>query len=80
MKISSYDNASFVNSNEFRKNNKPDSKKEMTKTSNTVQNPDRLEISDEVKKLNSIREKIDSGFYDNPAVLDTVAKKIMASI
>jgi len=80
MKINSYKNASFVESNELRKNNKNDSKNEMINTSKTVKNLDRLEISDEVRKLNSIREKIDAGFYDSPEILNTVAQRINLSI
>jgi hypothetical protein len=79
MKIGSYNN-SFVGSNEIQKNNnKSDNKnkqEDMIQNSEKAQNSDKLEISSNVRNLNSIKEKIDSGFYDKFTVLAEVAKKI----
>jgi len=82
MKIGSYNDTPFVeHSNDGKKNNKPDSNKEMSKiTSTAAQNPDRLEISGDIRKLNLIRENIESGFYDSSEVLNKVAKKINSTI
>ena len=44
--------------------------KEVTKTG------DKLELSVEAIKLQPIKQKIAEGFYDNPKVLDQVAKKL----
>ncbi len=41
---------------------------------------DKLELSPEAKKLQPIKQKISSGFYDNPDVIDEVARKIFDEI
>ncbi len=41
---------------------------------------DKLELSPEAKKLQPIKQKISSGFYDKPDIIDKVARKIFDKI
>lgn len=41
---------------------------------------DKLELSPEAKKLQPIKQKISSGFYDKPDIIDQVARKIFDEI
>ncbi len=41
---------------------------------------DKLELSDEAKRLNPVKSRIDSGYYDRPEVLREVAKKMAQNL
>lgn len=63
------------------KNNKNISDKKEQKNMNHIENStDSIEISDSYKKLNLIKSKLDSGFYNTPDILKKVAEKIISTI
>lgn len=41
---------------------------------------DKLELSPEAIKLQPIKQKVSSGFYDDPDIIDEVARKIFDEI
>lgn len=50
------------------------------KVAQQQQKADKLELSEEAKKLGPISSKINSGFYDSPEVIRDVAAKISRDI
>ncbi|MPN02691.1 hypothetical protein SDC9_149907 [bioreactor metagenome] len=81
MKINSYNNNLFDKTQKIDKKNKDtvsdktDDKLDAVK--NTNNKTDKLEISNDVLKMNTIKARIDSGYYDNQQVLREVAAKIL---
>lgn len=86
MKINSYKQQQYINNLKEQKDiaekNKNISKpNEEKKNMNSLLNsPDSVEISDNFKQLNSIKSKIESGFYNNQSVLKKVAEKLIHTI
>ena len=80
MKIGSYDNnRSFVRSGDATKSiSKSDSNGnlEVAKASGAKKS-DTLEISNDAIRFDSIKERIESGYYDKHLVLNEVAQRIM---
>jgi hypothetical protein len=68
-------------SNNINKNNLQNLEKDKTNNMNQSNNvKDVLEISDDTKNMYSIQKKIESGFYNRPDVLRTVAERIINTI
>jgi hypothetical protein len=64
----------------------PDAENTTNKTSDEVEQTniptqsDTLEISNDMKQMAAIQSKIESGFYDSPEVLQSVAEKILRAL
>ena len=85
MKINSYNQEKYKYINEKQntddiKNKNISDKKEQKNMNAITNSTDSIEISDNYKKLNSIKSKLESGFYDAPDVLQKVAEKIINTI
>ncbi len=83
MKINSYKQEQYKNINE--KLNIDDIKnisvkKEQKNMNYITKSVDSIEISNDSKKMNLIKSKLESGFYDTPYILEKVAKKIISTI
>jgi len=78
MKINSYNTRQYINTDEQStiNKNKNVNKEDMNSNINTI---DSIEISENSKQI-SIKNKIESGFYDNPNILKKVAEKILITI
>jgi len=77
MKINSFNSGQHINTKEQSIVNKNVNKEDMNPNISTV---DSVEISENSKQMNSIKNKIESGFYDNPNILKKVAEKILITI
>ena len=82
MKITSYNNSINI-SNEIKakadKKNIKDSDKNITETAKEV---DILDITDDIElaRLESIRAKIKSGFYNDPGIIRETAARLLRDI
>ena len=82
MKINSYNKQQYVRAKEQADSvnkNKLNRKEEKNMNQHII-SADSVEISDASKQMNSIRNKIEGGFYDNPQILKKVAEKILGGI
>jgi hypothetical protein len=83
MKINSYNKQQYINNKEqtdIANKNKLNKKEEKNNMNTHINSTDSIEISENSKQLNSIRNKIEGGFYDNPSILRKVAEKILHTI
>jgi hypothetical protein len=77
MNIDSVNSAAGIYSNQNNRNTRKSPGRESYAASNSIANKtDRLELSEEAQKLNPIQQRIDSGYYDKPEIMNEIAKQI----
>jgi DNA-directed RNA polymerase specialized sigma subunit len=77
MNIDSVNSSSGIYSNQANKNNRKSPGKETDAAKSSFSNKtDKLELSDEARKLKPIQQRIESGYYDKPEVMKEIAKQI----
>lgn len=76
MNIDSVNSSAGIYSNQANKSSRKSFYKDSATASSASNKTDKLEISEEAQKLKPIQQRIESGYYDKPEVMNEIAKQI----